>query len=65
MANDQALPYALRKFRNFNEVANYFFMSKAALRKESSSTWNLLEDVHMKQHINYLKIITIKVDENY
>ncbi|HFD6463397.1 ImmA/IrrE family metallo-endopeptidase [Enterococcus faecium] len=33
MANDQALPYALRKFRNFNEVANYFFMSKAALRK--------------------------------
>lgn len=33
MANDQALPYALKKFRNFNEVANYFFMSKAALRK--------------------------------
>lgn len=33
MANDQALPYALRKFRNFDEVANYFFMSKAALRK--------------------------------
>lgn len=33
MANDRALPYALRKFRNFNEVANYFFMSKAALRK--------------------------------
>ncbi|OQO71651.1 toxin [Enterococcus villorum] len=33
MANDQALPYALRKFRDFNEVANYFFMSKAALRK--------------------------------
>lgn len=33
MANDQALPYALRKFRNFSEVANYFFMSKAALRK--------------------------------
>lgn len=33
MANDQALPYALKKFRNFDEVANYFFMSKAALRK--------------------------------
>ena len=33
MANDRALPYALKKFRNFNEVANYFFMSKAALRK--------------------------------
>jgi hypothetical protein len=33
MANDQALPYALRKFRNFDEVANYFFISKAALRK--------------------------------
>ncbi|MGL9803089.1 hypothetical protein IGJ22_001558 [Enterococcus sp. DIV0448] len=33
MANDQALSYALRKFRNFDEVANYFFMSKAALRK--------------------------------
>lgn len=33
MANHQALPYALRKFRDFNEVANYFFMSKAALRK--------------------------------
>ncbi|EGP4822338.1 ImmA/IrrE family metallo-endopeptidase [Enterococcus faecium] len=33
MANDQALPCALRKFRNFDEVANYFFMSKAALRK--------------------------------
>lgn len=33
MANDRALPYALRKFRNFNEVADYFFMSKAALRK--------------------------------
>lgn len=33
MANDRALPYALKKFRNFDEVANYFFMSKAALRK--------------------------------
>ena len=33
MANDQALPYALRKFRNFDEVANYFFMGKSALRK--------------------------------
>lgn len=33
MANDQALPYVLKKFRNFDEVANYFFMSKAALRK--------------------------------
>lgn len=33
MANDQALPYALKKFINFDEVANYFFMSKAAFRK--------------------------------
>ncbi|EPM6850326.1 ImmA/IrrE family metallo-endopeptidase [Enterococcus hirae] len=33
MANDQALSYALRKCRNFDEVANYFFMSKSALRK--------------------------------
>lgn len=33
MANDQALSYTLRKFRNFDEVANYFFMSKSALRK--------------------------------
>ncbi|OTO53037.1 ImmA/IrrE family metallo-endopeptidase [Enterococcus faecium] len=33
MANDRALPYALKKFRNFDEVANYFFLSKAALRK--------------------------------
>lgn len=33
MANDQVLSYALRKFRNFDEVANYFFMSKSVLRK--------------------------------
>jgi len=33
MANDRALPYALKKFRNFNEVANYFFLRKAALKK--------------------------------
>ncbi|MDT2688078.1 toxin [Enterococcus gallinarum] len=33
MANNQALPYALKKGRNFDEVANYFFISKAALRK--------------------------------
>ncbi|MBO1101085.1 toxin [Enterococcus hirae] len=33
MANDRALSYALRKFRNFDEVANYFFMSKSVLRK--------------------------------
>lgn len=31
MSNDEALKYALRKFKNFDEVANYFFMSKAAL----------------------------------
>ncbi|WP_086328118.1 toxin [Enterococcus faecium] len=30
MANNRALPYALR---NFDEVANYFFLSKAALQK--------------------------------
>ncbi len=52
MANDRALPYALKKFRNFNEVANYFF------KKESSSTWNLLEDILQKKPISYLKIIT-------
>ena len=33
MANDWLFTYALKKFRNFNEVANYFFASKAALRK--------------------------------
>lgn len=31
MANDQALQYALKKFETFEEVARYFFMSKAAL----------------------------------
>lgn len=31
MANDYALEYALRKFSTFEEVANYFFMSKSAL----------------------------------
>lgn len=33
MANVRALPYALKKFRNFDEVANYFFLRKAALKK--------------------------------
>ena len=31
MANDHALEYALHRFSNFEEVANYFFMSKSAL----------------------------------
>ena len=31
MANDRALSYALKKFETFEEVASYFFMSKAAL----------------------------------
>ncbi|EJC3746413.1 ImmA/IrrE family metallo-endopeptidase [Enterococcus faecium] len=31
MANDLALKYALNKFSSFEEVAKYFFMSKAAL----------------------------------
>lgn len=31
MANDHALEYALREFHTFEEVANYFFMSKSAL----------------------------------
>ncbi|MGM0125740.1 hypothetical protein IGI37_003140 [Enterococcus sp. AZ194] len=31
MANDEALQYALTKFDNFGKVANYFFISKAAL----------------------------------
>lgn len=31
MANDHALEYALHKFSTFEEVANYFFMSKSAL----------------------------------
>ncbi|RDG16779.1 hypothetical protein DQM18_02755, partial [Enterococcus faecium] len=39
VVNDRALYYTLKKFRNFDEVANYFFMSKATLEKESSS-WN-------------------------
>ncbi|EFF38529.1 conserved hypothetical protein [Enterococcus faecium E980] len=65
MANVRALPYALKKFRNFDEVANYFFLRKAALKKESSSTWDLLEDVHLMKRIDYLKIITIKVGESY
>lgn len=33
MANVRVLPYALKKFRNFDEVANYFFLRKAALKK--------------------------------
>lgn len=32
MANDAALHYALKKFHSFKEVADYFFMSKSALR---------------------------------
>ncbi|EJG4541522.1 MULTISPECIES: ImmA/IrrE family metallo-endopeptidase [Enterococcus] len=32
MANDQALFYALKKFYSFEEIAQYFFMSKSALR---------------------------------
>lgn len=32
MANDEALKYAIRKFKTIKEVANYFFMSKSALR---------------------------------
>lgn len=34
MANNRALPYALKKFRNFVEIADYFFMSKVALIKQ-------------------------------
>ncbi|MDB1590650.1 ImmA/IrrE family metallo-endopeptidase [Enterococcus faecalis] len=32
MANDTALHYAIKKFHSFKEVADYFFMSKSALR---------------------------------
>lgn len=33
MVNDWVLFYVLKKFRNFDEVVNYFFMSKVVLRK--------------------------------
>ncbi|TRZ33255.1 toxin [Enterococcus avium] len=32
MANDEALIYAINKFRNFYRTANFFFMSKGAYR---------------------------------
>lgn len=34
MANDRALPYALKKFRNFNEVASPFYTNKVDLIKK-------------------------------
>lgn len=32
MSNDKALKYAVCKFKTFNQVADYFFMSKSAFR---------------------------------
>lgn len=32
MVNDQALRYALKKFKKFNDISNYFNMSKSAFR---------------------------------
>lgn len=32
MANDRALRYALKKFKKFNDISNYFNMNKATLR---------------------------------
>ena len=46
MANDYALEYALYKFHTFEEVANYFFMSKSALHNR------------IKEHLIFKKQLT-------
>ncbi len=33
MANDQALKYALSKFHQFDDISNYFIMSKSTLNE--------------------------------
>lgn len=46
MANNHALEYALYKFHTFEEVANYFFMSKSALHNR------------IKEHLIFKKQLT-------
>ena len=46
LANDIALEYAIQKFNTFNEVADYFFMSKSALHNRLDEHLVYVQNIH-------------------
>jgi Zn-dependent peptidase ImmA (M78 family) len=53
MANDKALKFALHKFKSFGEVANYFFISNAALHLRLRNSL-VYEKALTVEHAQYL-----------
>lgn len=65
MANDHALTYALKIFRNFEEVSNYFFMSKSVLKKRILQYLEFSKGYTLRESYRLYKNITINKYLNY